>query len=452
VDESVESVESVEPAEPAEPAEPTEPAEPPRSTHATGRRRRLPFALVFLAVIALGGIAAVALAVLLGPAQTAPRLAGGRIATIDATGALVTMDSSGGTIGRHSLEDGVFRFPAFSPDASQVAVIGVGGASSGVYLIDGDATSEAGTVPEPAFAGPNESPIYLYWSPDGARIMVLSGGSGGLAIHSVLADGSVPATMVQSGSPLFWDWVDDSRLLVHIGAIGSSYLGEVPIDGTASETSVADAGRFQAPVVSFGQTYRAYTVVGTDPAGFLVVEERASGTTTDRIEIDGPTALGWSPSADELAYIMPGTTYPFAIGPLSLHDVAAGASRTILDGQVVAFFWSPDGRSIAAMSVAEEQEIAAAGGGAIVRLSIVDVTTGTVTATSIVRPSQTFLNEVLPYFDQYGLSHRIWSPAGDSIVLPVVETVGSPAGATIIPADGQPARRIADAEVAFWSP
>jgi TolB protein len=409
--------------------------------------------MVFVAVVVLGGLGALALAMLLRPAEEAtPAPNGGRIATIDAAGALVTMDPGGGTIGRYALDDGMFRFPAYSPDASTVAVIGVGGASAGVYLVDGDAATATGVVPEPAFAGPTESPIYLYWAPDGASVMVLSGGSEGLAIHAVRADGSVPATRVQAGSPLFWDWVDGSNLLVHVGSIGSSYLGEVPVDGGTSEAGVAGAGRFQAPGISASERYRAYTLVGTDPGGFVVIEERETGTTTDRIPIDGPTALGWSPAADQLAYITPGTTYPFAIGDLSVRDAATATSRTIRDGQVVAFFWSPDGRSIAAMSVAEQDEIAAAGGGAIVRLSIVEVATGAVTATSIVRPSQTFLNEVLPYFDQYALSHRIWSPASDALVLSVVETVGTLAGATIIPADGGVSRRIADAEVAFWSP
>ena len=31
-----------------------------------------------------------------------------------------------------------------------------------------------------------------------------------------------------------------------------------------------------------------------------------------------------------------------------------------------------------------------------------------------------FVNQVLPYFDQYALSHRFWSPDSRSLVLPIV--------------------------------
>ena len=55
-----------------------------------------------------------------------------------------------------------------------------------------------------------------------------------------------------------------------------------------------------------------------------------------------------------------------------------------------------------------------------VRLSFVDVETGAIRSHWTFALSDVFVDQVLPYFDQYALSHRVWSPDGASIALPVV--------------------------------
>ena len=35
--------------------------------------------------------------------------------------------------------------------------------------------------------------------------------------------------------------------------------------------------------------------------------------------------------------------------------------------------------------------------------------------------SPLFLNQYLPFFDEYARSHRLWSPASDALVVPVLE-------------------------------
>jgi TolB protein len=61
-----------------------------------------------------------------------------------------------------------------------------------------------------------------------------------------------------------------------------------------------------------------------------------------------------------------------------------------------------------------------------------------------------FVDQLLPYFDQYALSHHVWSPDGASIALPVV-TDGREE-VTVVQADGSGARRVADGVEGFWSP
>ena len=117
---------------------------------------------------------------------------------------------------------------------------------------------------------------------------------------------------------------------------------------------------------------------------------------------------------------------------------------------VVAFFWSPDGKAIATLGIPSRQPAAlqpAAGrrrppgpprcatvraaprpsadaAGVDVSLQFVDVASGAATPPAIVSLSSLFVNQVLPYFDQYALSHRVWSPDGTSILLPVVTADG----------------------------
>ena len=190
----------------------------------------------------------------------------------------------------------------------------------------------------------------------------------------------------------------------------------------------------------------------------------------------GPAALGFAPSGPQLAFIGPGEgdrIAPLPIGPLRIVDAGSGDVRTLPVKDVVSFFWSPDGRTIATLGVpsAGNPDAASAGddsamspgrGPAAVRLAstgagpgaarpvadapgvpvslaFVDVAKGTATAPVIVSLTPLFVNQVLPYFDQYALSHRLWSPDGASILLPVVGADGVES-LDLLPADGSAPR------------
>jgi TolB protein len=84
-------------------------------------------------------------------------------------------------------------------------------------------------------------------------------------------------------------------------------------------------------------------------------------------------------------------------------------------------------------------------------LVFVDVASGAVRSERPVQLSELFVNQVLPYFDQYALSHRVWSPDGTSILLPLVAGDGT-GSLAIIPADGSEPRILAPGSMGFWSP
>ena len=163
-------------------------------------------------------------------------------------------------------------------------------------------------------------------------------------------------------------------------------------------------------------------------------------------------------------------TLPLPVGPLRLVGPEGTTARTLLGGRVVAFFWSPTGAEIAVLRLELPDDIVTeanrrsgavlaiankaadeAAAGLPLHLAFVDVATGSIRSERVVRLSDLFVNQVLPYFDQYALSHRFWSPDGASLVLPVV----SDADVTqlfAIPGDGSEAHVVATGEMGSWSP
>ena len=340
----------------------------------------------------------------------------------------------------------------------KIAVIGGDAAEGGIYVFDDVAAPAAGATPEPVvlYSRSPAYPIYLYWSPDGRRIAFITSEAAGLALQVVSADGSGSPVVVRRGSPMYWDWVDEAHLLVHSGADGpDAFVGEVGLDAPQSTAVSSSPGQFQAPGVAPTGGDRAYAVAPA-PDGRRVVVEGADGSIRASAAVDGPTAVGWSPAGDRLAYITPVPASVVPIGRLDVMDARTGSTRTLLDGFVVAFFWAPDARTIAVIRLADAsgetasvEPVATPGRG--IRLTFVDAATGAVRSDREVRLPPLIIAQFVPFFDQYALSHRIWSATGEAIVLPLVDDSGE-SRVTIIPADGSPPARLADGVAAFWSP
>jgi TolB protein len=64
-------------------------------------------------------------------------------------------------------------------------------------------------------------------------------------------------------------------------------------------------------------------------------------------------------------------------------------------------------------------------------------------------PTPLFLSQFLPFFDQYALSHRLWSPDSNALVLPIM--VDGRAQIIVVDAERGEARRLANGISAFWS-
>jgi TolB protein len=432
--------------------------------------------LVFLAFISGRGVVTT-------PHETVPQATAGaslaglpRLAVVGADARLVTMDATGGSVTPLARPGIKFSFPAWSPDGSRIAVIGTTDQDSGIYVFPVGSRASAPSDPVVIYHSAASPPFYLYWSPDGGRVGFLTTEPAGLALRVAPADASAPATLVRTGSPLYWAWSGPDRLLVHGSGGTDAFFGEIGVDGTAPDPLANATGDFRAPALSVDARFRGYSSLATATPDQVIVES-ADHTVRHGVGVYGSTALDFGPVGTELAFIAPSAAGPpldLPVGPLRLIEAATGAVRTLLPDGVVAFFWSPDGSTIAALQLVApgSDQVAGAGGialarsttasrrpallaaappGTALRLAFVTVDTGTLISQRNVRLSDLFTQQVLPFFDQYALSHRIWSPDGAGIVVPVVSDDGA-VHLTTVRADGTDTRVVTDGTMAFWRP
>ena len=442
---------------------PLPPAQPSRL------RRGLQVAVVLLLVASMVFLAWVSgrgevVVVPIATPSANPAVAGAsRLAIVDAAGHLVTTDPAGKSRIAYGPPGVAYAFPAWSPDGSRLAALAKDADGSAIHVFGIAADGAAALAPAIVFASPDREPFYLYWSPDSDRVSFLTTEPGELALRIAPADAAAPATIVRTGAPMYWAWSSGSGLLVHSGGQGTgAFLGDIADDGTAVRPAADPPGAFRAPAVSPDGRHRAFVAPASDGPGRVVVVA-TDGSDRHEAPVFGDAAFGFGRSGD-LAFIGAeradqAATLP--VGPLRLLETTSGRVRVLLPGTVVGFFWAPDGRTIAALQLAApgDDKVADAGGGIgpfaatsgfALSLTFVDVASGGVRSRQAVRVADLFVNQVLPYFDQYALSHGIWSSDSATIALPLVDDTDT-TGVVVLHADGSAAQRVSDGVAAFWS-
>ena len=79
------------------------------------------------------------------------------------------------------------------------------------------------------------------------------------------------------------------------------------------------------------------------------------------------------------------------------------------------------------------------------------MTSGAIRSQRDVTLSDLFTGQYLPFFDQYALSHRLWSSDGASVILPLVTADGA-THLTIIQTDGSGSHELPTGDLGFWRP
>lgn len=411
-----------------------------------------------------------------------PRQSINRIAYIDAQGQLNTISPTGQERQQLTQEQLTFQFPTWAPDGEHLSVIGGNGRGAAIFAIKDQPFPPS---VQQVYFSQSQLPFYLYWAPDSRQIsFIASNATSGIGLHLVsLTDHQ--CTLLATGQPLFWDWtLESDQILMHSGVThpdGRLALIDVKRNGLIGE-NIARPGLFQAPGIAPSGRYWAYAEMDDYDNGQLVVEDIA---TQERIDVpyEGAVALNWSPARDQLAFITPATSVSRYYGPLHLLDAAAKSVRVAVDATVLAFFWSPDGHQIAYLTIADADVSPqpSAGEGRtrlnghyngsfksngrpdtshdnqplrlvetlLLDLWSINVTTLTSHKVATIEPSSQFMNQFLPFFDQYALSHRLWSPNSEALVLPVKKAGVSEI--TVVPINGAQPVTLAAGEMACWS-
>lgn len=396
------------------------------------------------------------------PPSVGPIGSTGSIAVLAGDGSISVVAADGTSTLLDDTSDGMYGFPTWSPDGSRIAAVRSDGTNTAVVVFD---APDGGSTPAPKviFAKPSAAPFYLYWTPNGDEVSFLVTEADVLSLRLAPADGSAPldgsgdGSVVRTGNPFYYDWLTGDRLLAHIGTGSEAFLGELGVDGK-SGTGLEAPGDFRSAVVSPDHESIAFVRGATGGPGEVVVSGR-DGSNERSMTVYGQTALVFDPSGTRVASIGasdPSETAGFPLGPLKLIDGPTGDVRTLVDGAVASFWWSPDGKTIAALRVQPTigsatpsgeppQEVASE-----VRLIFVDVASGATLSQPVIRPTERFVTALIAYFDQYALSHQLWAPDGSAMLMPEIGDDGvthivvrHPDGSDPITLDG---------EIAFWSP
>ncbi len=354
--------------------------------------------------------------------------------------------------------DHLTNWPTWSPAGDRLAYFRY-------EIVGGELTASGVCVAAPDGSGgislyraEGEAPIYMCWSPDGQRIAALVQAQEELYLRVVDARGDRPPTTVAQGAPLYFAWLPDSRgLVVHVGlgrrSMPETRISWVRIEGgqvTQAPLARSPARAFRAP--SWSNKLAAATLALEGPEGSDIAVQRQADADVETLFSTGLSpAFQWSPSGELLACSSRtpdgGTLY----SGISLYNAEDRSVRTLLDGPVLAFLWSPDSQRLvyAAGDVADR----------VVGIHVVDVGSGEVSAAGWVRPSRD-LFMMFSYFDQYSQSVSLVSPDGAELVLAASrakerENGSVPTVRQILVrslSGGAEERPIARGRLAFWRP
>lgn len=326
-------------------------------------------------------------------------------------------------------------------------------AKSKLFVVD-----EVGVDPHLVAESGAHFVIYNYWNPASCatactQFAYLIEEDNDISLRLITLGGEqISNERLGQGWPFYFAWGENGRFILgHVGRAKQDDPQQrlVKYDvalGTSLEVEQS-TGTFLAPVWS--PSREEWVAVFTDDESTQLVrivadEPMPLATAGKEQEI----AFNWSPDGSQIAYMIRGQeTDPF-YGPLHLYDPVSETTRilTAPGFHPLAFFWSPNGEQLAYLAWIP------LGNNDWAQWRVVDLSTGQDQGFEQFHPTPA-MRFVLQSFNQYGQSHRLWSPNGRYLVYAardffsteaiwLIDTWGDKDAAPIFVSEGS---------LAFWS-
>lgn len=377
----------------------------------------------------------------------------------DATGEeRLTGDVRAGLLAQALERGDSYSWPTWSRDGNRIAAsrLSLSGQGGGLSLQVFDLSSGRmvsaydNDVPAPVADG---AVHYIYWSPDDRYLTFLASTPEGLALLARDYQSNGEAASMAVGAPLYYHWAADSGSIAVHSADRVSIREPAPDGG---ETRVAvDAFNFRAPALSPDGSQLAYGGIVGGVEGIYLASTANPASPRLLRETQGMTAFAWSPGGATLAVAEQSRGGTPLFDSLRLVRADGSGGSVLVEEQLLAFFWSPQGDSIAWIGVdplSRSMELA---------VSAVESGAAAGEPRRLFRFSPTGeLFTLFSFFDQYAYSHSIWAPDGSALVVTGTDGPepgrrngsGPPGGQVyVVDADTGDARRIASGKVAVWS-
>lgn len=349
-----------------------------------------------------------------------------------------------------------YMWPVWSPDGNRVAcfrvINGEQGPTDGLYIFDVHDSRVLHAYEEQGLR-----PIYAYWSPNNQNLAVLLGGPGAFSVGLWPVSGNQKPKTVAQGAPFYFHWRMDGRaLLAHAGGDPEAKEGHsvslIDVESGKRQLVNRDPAAFGPPSWSSDGHWLAYGGRGKNKEKSNLMVARADGSSPKSLgALPEKIALEWSPTQPVLAVATSSFVGDPLLQELKLVEVPSGKTRTVVKDNFAAYFWSPNGERIlyAKRTLGTDTWTWA----------VVNVQTGKTYDVVDFFPSRPLLL-VFQYFDQYALSHRLWSPDSKQFVFVgaigadthPLEALQNPTVYTVEAVAQAKPKSLTEGHIAFWSP
>ncbi|MBA4180258.1 MAG: hypothetical protein C0506_06665 [Anaerolinea sp.] len=245
---------------------------------------------------------------------------------------------------------------------------------------------------------------YALWSPDGSRLAYVTRSGDRLALSLLHLPAGKRVESIVEGAPIFSAWSADSRYLACHAGLSLQVVDAERGDVHRVVSEEAAGFRVAAPGPEGTLLY------GIPDSGALrLLESRFEGGPARELgRFGGGIAMAVRPGGGAVAVGVTRHPQTGTFEELWLVAMGDGQKRLIARGPYVAFYWSPAGDRIALVVPAQTGD-----GRHCVRTISPDG--AQLAASEGIVPSQDF-RIALGFFDQYALSHPVWTASGSLLL------------------------------------